>query len=522
MCAFLVELMAFGIRSLSPAVLRGYGMAMRAFVAKRGLRIQRVCSSLATPCPVKSPSVRLLPAGWERGSFFGSALALSLLTLGVLSRLTAADAPVSWYREVTPIFKRACNGCHNPNKLKGEVDTSTYAGFLKPGKHGANFVAGDTAKSLVLEQIRGKEPDMPKEGDPLSAAEVALIERWVREGARDDTPVDAYSTRISAPPVYATPPVTTAMAVSPDGRWIAVSGYHEVFVLDAATLETRSRLIGESPRVDSLAFSPDSKRLAMSGGAPARFGEIQVWEAGTTNQLKAWKIGGDSLFGVSWSPDGSRLAFGGADKSVRILGLEDGKELMKFDNHSDWVFRTAWVADGRRLLSGSRDRAMKLIQVTDGQFIDDINKLLEPIASMARHPREEWAAYGGAEGGVRIYRTKENQERTAGNNDVNLVREFERQPGPVQAVAFSPDGSLLAVGGMGGEVRVYKTADGTRAATLGGHDGAVFALTFSSDGQRLFTGGFDGLIRVFDPAGGKLQAVLTPVALTGKKSVASR
>lgn len=435
---------------------------------------------------------------------------------------SAAEAPVSWYRDVTPIFKRSCNGCHNPNKLKGEVDTSTYAGFLKAGKHGPNFVAGDDAKSRVLEQISGKEPDMPKEGDPLSAAEVALIARWIREGARDDTPANAYSTRLDALPVYTTPPVTTALAVSTDGRWMAVSGYHEVFLLDAATLETRARLLGESPRIESLAFSPDSQRLAVSAGAPARFGEIQVWEAGSTNQWHAWKLGGDSLFGVSWSPDGTRLAFGGADKSVRIIGAEDGKELMKFDNHSDWVFRTAWVADGKRLLSGSRDRAMKLIQVTDGQFIDDVNKLLEPVVSMARHPKEEWAAYGGAEGGVRIYRTKENQERTAGNNDVNLVREFERQSGPVQAVAFSPDGGLLAVGGLGGEVRLYKTADGARAATLGGHDGAVFALAFSSDGQRLFTGGFDGLIRVFDPATGNLQAVFIPVPVTPAKAVVNR
>lgn len=434
--------------------------------------------------------------------------------------LTAAEAPVSWYREVTPIFKRSCNGCHNPNKLKGQVDTSTYAGFLKAGKHGPNFIPGDAEKSLLLEQIRGKEPEMPKEGDPLSAAEVALIERWVREGAKDDTPADAYSTRLQSAPVYATAPVTTAIAASPDGRWLAVSGYHEVFLLDAATLELRARLIGESPRIESLAFSQDSKQLGVGAGAPARFGEVQVWETGTTNQLHAWKLGGDSLFGVSWSPDGTRLAFGGADKSVRVIGVGDGKELMKFDNHSDWVLRTAWMADGKRLLSASRDRAMKLIQVSDGQFIDDVNKLLEPVASMARHPKEEWAAYGGSEGGVRIYRTKENQERTAGNNDVNLVREFERQPGPVQAVAFSPDGSLLAVGGQGGEVRVYKTADGARVATLGGHTGAVFALTFSTDGRRLFSGGFDGLIRVFDPTNGHLDAVFIPVPLSGAKEVA--
>jgi WD40 repeat protein len=180
------------------------------------------------------------------------------------------------------------------------------------------------------------------------------------------------------------------------------------------------------------------------------------------------------------------------------------------------------MADGKRLLSGSRDRAMKLIDVATGQFIDDVNKLLEPVSGMARHPKEEWAAYGGADGGVRIYKTKENQERTAGNNDVNLVREFERQPGAVQSVAFSPDGSLLAVGSTGSEVRVYQTADGKRKATLASHDGAVFALAFSGDGQRLFTAGFEGLIRAFDPASGKLTAIFLPVKLSPAKAVVSR
>lgn len=430
--------------------------------------------------------------------------------------------PVSWFKDVTPIFKRSCNGCHNPNKLKGEVDTSTYQGFLKPGKHGPNFTAGDPAKSRVVEQVGGKEPDMPKEGDPLSPAEVALVERWVREGAHDDTPADAYSTKLKELPTYTAAPVITSLAVSPDGQWLALSGYHEVFLFDVPTLTLKSRLLGESPRIESLAFTADSKRLAVGAGAPARFGEVQIWEIATGKEINAWKLGSDSLFGVSWSPDGTRLAFGGADKSVRIIGAADGKELMKFDNHSDWVFRTAWLGDGKRVLSGSRDRAMKLIDATSGQFIDDINKLLEPVVSLARHPKEDWAVYGGAEGGVRLYKMTENQDRTAGNNDVNLVREFERQPGPVQAVAFSPDGTLLAVGSTGGEVRVYKTADGARAATLKGHDGAVFALAFTTDGKQVFTGGFDGLVRVFEPATGKLSAVFIPLTLSPPRQVVTR
>lgn len=449
---------------------------------------------------------------------------LSAAALAVMSvpSVSAADAPVSWWRDVTPIFKRSCNGCHNPNKLKGEVDTSTFAGFLKPGKHGPNFTAGDPAKSLVIESVSGKEPDMPKEGDPLAAAEVALITRWIQEGAKDDTPADAYSTKLKELPVYTTPPVVTSLAVSPDGSRLAIAGYHEVILFDTASLSPVARLLGEAPRIEALAFSPDGKRLAVSGGSPARFGEVQVWDVAGTNQISSFKVTSDSLFGVSWSPDGTRLAFGGTDKSVRIIQAADGKELVKFDNHSDWIFRTAWMAEGKRLLSGSRDRAMKLIDVATGQFIDDVNKLLEPVSGMARHPKEEWAAYGGADGGVRIYKTKENQERTAGNNDVNLVREFERQPGAVQSVAFSPDGSLLAVGSTGSEVRVYQTGDGKRKATLVGHDGAVFALAFSADGQRLFTAGFEGLIRAFDPATGKLTAVFLPVPVSAEKLTARR
>ncbi|HAB18593.1 MAG TPA: hypothetical protein DCE44_19400 [Verrucomicrobiales bacterium] len=94
----------------------------------------------------------------------------------------AAEKPVSWYHDVTPIFKRSCNGCHNPNKLKGEVDTSTFAGFLKPGKHGPSFVPGDPAKSRVIEQISGDEPDMPKEGDPLSAADDVWVDGRIITG----------------------------------------------------------------------------------------------------------------------------------------------------------------------------------------------------------------------------------------------------------------------------------------------------------------------------------------------------
>ena len=141
-------------------------------------------------------------------------------------------------------------------------------------------------------------------------------------------------------------------------------------------------------------------------------------------------------------------------------------------------------------------------------------KLLEGVLCIARHPKEDLVVYGGDMGAARIYKIAENQGRTAANNDVNMQREFERQPGPIHAIAYAPDGNTIAVGGMGGEVRIYKTSDGARVAACSGHEGAVFTLAFHPTKPQVWTGGFDGLVRAFDSASGKLLKVFVPVPLT--------
>lgn len=410
----------------------------------------------------------------------------------------SAEKPVSYYHDLVPILKRSCTGCHHPGKLKGELDLTTYATFAKGGKHGAGFKSGQPTNSIVLEEISGAEPSMPKEGDALTKAEVALFERWIAQGAKDDTPTNANSFKLAAPPEYQRAPVITALAFSPDGTKLAVSGYHEVLLRSADGSNLIARLIGESPRIESIAFSPNGKLLAVSGGAPARFGEIQIWELTSNTLAKSFKVSIDSLYGVSWSPDSTQVAFGGADKVVRVISIKDGKELMKFDNHSDWVFGTAWLTDGKRVLSGSRDRAMKLIDTANGQFIDDINKLLEGVLCMARNPKDDTVAYGGENGGARIYKIAENQGRTAANNDVNLIKEFERQPGSVHAIAYTPDGSKIAIAGTSPEIRVYDARRGNKLQQFNGAAGAVFALAFHPVKPWLAAGGFDGTVRIYD------------------------
>ncbi|HTD66275.1 MAG TPA: c-type cytochrome domain-containing protein [Candidatus Limnocylindria bacterium] len=419
----------------------------------------------------------------------------SLLVVSVADAAT----PVSFYNDLVPVMKRSCTGCHHPGKLKGDFDLTTYAAFAKGGKHGPGFVAGVPTNSIVIDEIVGDEPSMPKEGDPLSKAEVALFTRWIIEGAKDDTPTNANSFKLSEPPTYAKAPVISALAFSPDGKTLAVSGYHEVLLHSADGSNLVARLLGESLRIESLAYSPNGKLLGVSGGVPARFGEIQIWDTATNGLVRSIKSSIDSLYGISFSPDSEKVAVGGADKSVRVFSIKDGKEIMKFDNHSDWTFGTTFTMDGKRLLSGSRDRAMNLIDVSNSQFIDDINKLLENVLCMARHPKEDLIVYGGEQGVSRIYKIVENQGRTAANNDVNLIKAYERLGGPVQAIAWSPNGTNIVVGGADPEVRVYTAGkEGKRVATLKGHEGAIFALTFHPTTNWLATGGFDGQVRLYD------------------------
>jgi WD40 repeat protein len=281
-------------------------------------------------------------------------------------------------------------------------------------------------------------------------------------------------------------------------------------------------LVGEAPRVESIAFSRDGKYLGVCGGSPAEYGHVQVWDPAKHELVKAYKLSSDSLYGLSFAPDGQSVAFGAADKVVRRLTVADGNVTMEFKAHADWVLGTFFTLDGKQLVSAGRDKAMKLIDVEHGRFVDDINNPLEACISLARHPKEEKVLYGGELGNARVYRISDNQNRTAGRNDTNRLKEFERQPGPVTAVAFSPDGGAVALGSVG-EVRVYDANESSkRLATLSGHTGPVYAVAYKPDGSVIATGGWDGTVRLFDAKTGNLVKQFPSVPLPDNSAPAAR
>jgi WD40 repeat protein len=434
----------------------------------------------------------------------------------VLSGQTAT----SYFRDVRPILQRQCQGCHQPSVKSSDLDLTTFDGFAKGGKRGPAFRAGAPAESLIVKYVKGEQqPVMPLGGTPLTAEQIASISSWIAAGAKNDTPAAAID-NISAdhPPIYHQPPVISALAFSPDGKTLAVSGYRELLLHKADGSGLVSRLVGMSERLNSITYSSDGAVVIAAGGTPARFGEVQIWDTATGKLKKSITTTADTLFGGSISPDGKVIAVGGADNSLRLIAAASGKELQKIGNHENWVLQTVFGIDGKRVVSVSKDRAAKLSDVASGQFLENVNLLRGELLAVARHPKKDLVVIGGEERIPYIYMMDRPKVMKIAD-DTTLVRKLPRQDGLIASLAWSSTGKI-AVGGMAPQVNIYDAETGTLVASCKGHQAGIYAVAFNPAGDRLATGGFDGHVRIYNSGTGEMIKDFIPVPVS--EAVSSR
>ncbi|MFO0975331.1 MAG: c-type cytochrome domain-containing protein [Planctomycetaceae bacterium] len=446
-----------------------------------------------------------------------------VLAVGLSPRMMAQEqAQISYYRSVRPILQRNCSGCHFAGKLEGKLSVTSVGDLVKSGEAGPSMVAGKPDESILIQYVTGEDPQMPLNGDPLKPEQIEILRTWISQGAVDDTPESVGKT-VSAenPPVYRVPPVISSLDYSPDGKLIAVSGYHEVLVHTLDGSAPIRRLVGRSQRIESLSFSPNGQVLAVVGGTPSLFGELQLWNVADGKLLHSVTLGHDTLFGVSFNTDGSLVAFGGADNRVRVVKVETGEAVMRMDAHSDWVQGTTFSLKDDHVISVSRDRSMKLSIVANGQFVDNITSITPGalkggLVDVQRLPGKEQVLAAGADGEPRLYKIFREQARQIGD-DFNLIRAYPKQNGRLTDLDITASGARFVVGAstaLNGSAKIYTVEDPAKVVDLQGLTSPVFAVSFRPDEAQVAVGGFDGNVRLFDAASGQLQSQFPAATVT--------
>ena len=266
-----------------------------------------------------------------------------------------------------------------------------------------------------------------------------------------------------------------ALAISSDGKSVLSGSFDTSAIRWSLGTESAEQVLRfHSGAVNAVIFLQDG-RMA-TAGADAR---IAIWTVGRQQPDEFLEGHRAPIVGLAVSADGSTLASASWDSTVRLWPLHSGAKRV-LEGHSQNVNGVAFGPDGKSLVSVGYDLTLRIWPLPAGP--PEIIMFPSPLNAVAVAADGEIAT-GGADGLVRL--------RTVGAKQIDDV---QAGPGPVVALAISPDGAFIAAAGISGAVSIIDRKARSVLRTLVAPT-PVWSEAFLPDSATLLTGGGDGMIR---------------------------
>src|SRR5262249_44897197 len=290
------------------------------------------------------------------------------------------------------------------------------------------------------------------------------------------------------------------LAFSPDGRYLATGGSDdEVKLLDLRTGKFVSFPIGSREVLLALTFSPDGRRLAASDLER----NIWVFDVDTRGKTRLESADRLAIHGLEFSADSQHLLTVSTEGAVTAWDVAAHSAEAVFDAQFPGVHVVTFSPDRRLIALGDEHGTVRGLRADPGPVaFRDLEAHAGPIQALAfGSGGDRLATVASADTSIRLWDMRTGQEA--------LSADFVGDRW--NALAFSPDGHLLAVGGGKGKVRILDGTpldgplNGGEVRTLVGHDHTVAWLAYSPKGERIASASSGGTVRVWDTRSGREQ-----------------
>jgi WD40 repeat protein len=456
------------------------------------------------------------------------------VVLAAAQPVHAADAskPVSFINDIAPILKEKCFGCHGAKNPKGKLDMTRYANLRKGGTKEDPIIPGNPEDSYLITVLTAtdKKRMPPKEsGAPLPSQQIELIERWIQQGAPLDAGIkpDAdllreLRLRWTPPPppaAYPYPVTVTALAFTPDSKKIVVSGHHELTIWDIFRDKLEKRIYTRARRAMAMVFLPDGK-LAVAGGRPGEEGDVRLYDlnGGTDRRnvrptevvvldgvhdkrvmVKQLLDADDEVLCLALSADGKKLASGGCDRLVHVWDLSGGYDHIK--ELPPIENHADWVFGIAFTPDGKRLATASRDKTAKLWDID----AKESILTFPNHQNPVYGVAIKADGTVGYSVGEDNQLRAwTAAAEGKQIRASGGHGRVILKLVAHPKQPLLATCSADQTVRLWNADNGSLVRTLSGHHDYVYAVAISPDGNLIASGAFDGEVRIWKIKDGSL------------------